>query len=707
MAIDMSRFVARFAEEGREHITALEKGIVALEQAPQDTEIINTIFRAAHTLKGSARMLKLLTIAETAHKLEDILGALREGSLSFSGDLGQLLLRAVDGLAVLIDLAAESKPLPDVDAALCKALTEALSGESSAPNAEPIPVVHAPEETSIAVAPKKAADESVFKSGETVRIRLNKLDELIKLMGEVVSSHLVMNQRVVDLKPLESSLLAATLPDSLRSELKAFTKNLSDNVQTQQLLMAELHDKMLSMRMLPLAIVFEPATRLVREIARSVGKSVQCTVSGGEIELDRQMVDRLSDPVIHLIRNALDHGIELPSEREALGKPSQGQVQLSAHQDGNWVVIVIRDDGAGLPLDKIRAKAIAKGLFSEEEAAELEEKTLIDLIFRPGFSTNAIVTDLSGRGVGMDVVHKTIVEDLQGVIDVSSSSSGTLFSLKLPLSLAIMRVLICAVSGVNVGFTAQYVFNLLRVQRGDLIQVAHKQAVIVGNEFIPIISLARLLALKAEPEQRTLLLVVLKTHNQKLAVEIDALVDEQDHVIKPMPAHLTNLTLATGMVMTGNSELVSLLNVPQLMRMATQLRLEKDMESNKSPLKVDAHILVVDDSLNTREIEKDVLEAHGYRVTTAEDGVDGWNKANREVFDAILTDVEMPGMDGFSLTKRLRQEDKFQHTPIIIVTSREKEEDKRRGIEVGADAYIVKGDFEQSNLISTLRNLLG
>ena len=741
MAIDFKKFVIRFVEEARDHINRLNDGLAALESGSADKDGINSIFRSAHTIKGSSRMLKLVTISETAHKLEDVMGALRDGSLLFSPPLGQLLYRAVDALSNLVDQLAETSDgasLPAPDAALCAALAQAavgqLGGESEAFSAAlaasvtpPSPaalVLPAAASNTVSPAPIFVATpqtpvEPRLKTAETVRVRLSKLDELFKLMGEVVSSHARMRQRLVDVHAIEHALSegAGTVANhESAAHLHRFAQDLKDDVQAQEILMDELHDKTLLMRMLPLAIVFEPAARMVRELARSIGKQVECVVIGAEIELDRQMIDKLSDPIIHLIRNGIDHGIETPEVRTATGKAAQGKLTLSARQDGGLVVISVADDGAGIPLAAVRDKAVKKGFVSAEKAAVLSDQEAIDLIFLPGFSTNTIITDLSGRGVGMDVVKQAILDDLQGVVSVETRpGGGTTFSLRLPLSLAVMRVLLVEVDGMPFGFTAQYVAELLRLPHSALLIVAERNAVIIRNEFVPVVPLSELLRIPdhlAHPltQQRTpcMLLLVLRVRNEKIAVLVDELLDERDMVIKPLPQHLRQLPLVSGIVTTGKNELVSVLHAPALLDMARRMHTQAVQAQAATHAEESAYkVLVVDDSLNTREIEKDVLEAYGYQVTVAEDGLDGLRKAMNGDFDAVLTDVEMPNMDGFTLTARLRQEEKYRNKPIIIVTSREKEEDKRRGVEVGADAYIVKGDFDQNNLVDTLRALLG
>jgi chemotaxis protein histidine kinase CheA len=542
-----------------------------------------------------------------------------------------------------------------------------------------------------------------LRVADTVRLPMSRLDELIKLMGEVVSSHARLRQRVVDIRAIER------LPAQAGKSLPAFSRALKDDVLAQDLLMQELHRKALVMRMLPLAMVFETAPRMVRDLARSVGKDIECVISGAEIELDRQLIDRLSDPIVHLLRNAVDHGIEAPAIREKLGKPKIGRIQLRARPDSGGVVIEVVDDGGGVALSSVRDKAVRKGVMTAEQVAALSEAEVVDLIFRPGFSTSAIITEVSGRGVGMDVVKRCIVDELQGSVAVESKSGhGVTFALHLPRSLAVMRVLLVEAGGEIFGFTAPQVTRLLRLPAERLLLVAERPVVVVENEFVPMVSLADLLSLpkRQAPSGDDLLLVMVQVHHEKLALRVDDWVDERDMVIKPLPDHLAHVAMVSGMVMTGRSALVSVLQTPILLEMARQARVDSVTPEEGAP-RERSRVLVVDDSLNTREIERDVLEAHGYQVTLAEDGRDGLHKALGGAFDVVLTDVEMPQMDGFALTAALRQDERYRHVPIIIITSRQKEEDKRRGIEVGADAYIVKGDFDQGGLIATLKSLLG
>ncbi|MBR9903230.1 hybrid sensor histidine kinase/response regulator [Halomonas sp. TG39a] len=699
MALDIRRFIQRFVEEAADHLPRLREGIRALEQGHADREQINELFRAAHTLKGSSRMLKLVPITALAHSTEELLSALRDGTLTATPTVTSLLSQAVDGLADFVSRLAEGATgddLPAADEALCSALENAAHGQAPSQPSTPPPL------TSVPVPSTALATESELRLSDTVRVRLDRLDDVIRLMGEVLSGHHHLHT-LVD----QARALSTTLPAEQQAPFHSFHRELKDSVLSHDSLMSDLHDRALQMRMLPLSVVFDPLAHMSRELAQSLGKQVDCRVRGSEIELDRQMIDRLSDPLIHLLRNALDHGLEPPAERQAAGKSPRGQLVIEAWQDADWVVVEMRDDGAGIALDAVRQKALAKQLISEEQLNALSEQETLELIFLPGFSTKSMITDFSGRGVGMDVVKRTVVDDLNGDLQLASErGSGTRFTLRLPLSLAMMRVLLVSVGGVNIGVTAPYVSELVECSSQSFIDAAGQRTLILRNEFVPVVSLAQLLELPetSAVTDTTLLLVVHQRH-QKLALIIDSLIDERDRVIKPLPVHLRHLPLVSGMVSMGRNALVSLLHVPALLESTRHTAQRPSHERTSSTLA--KRILVVDDSLNTREIEKDVLEAWGYHVTLAENGRDGLAKALAEPFDAVLTDVEMPVMDGFALTARLRENEAYRDRPIIIITSREKEADRRRGIEVGADAYIVKGSFDQNNLVETLQALLG
>jgi two-component system chemotaxis sensor kinase CheA/two-component system sensor histidine kinase and response regulator WspE len=713
MAIDLKKFVLRFIDEANGHLNTVKEGAFLLSSGQNTDAQIGEMFRAAHTLKGGARMLKLQSIADVTHQLEEILSELRDKKLEPNQSLGTLVLQACDYISnQLTQLSASegNNQLPPADVALCEQLARASRGEMGPVTDE---VVKAPLDKPATLPSLEILDGGLKQAG-SVRVKLEKLDDLINILGEVVASHDRLEQQVMSLVNLGPRISHMDV-EQLRTQVLQFSHKLKEDFRVQHLQMYELYDVATTIRMLPVSMLFEPVSMQVRELATSLNKQVDCRILGGEVEIDRQLIDRLSEPLTHLLRNAVDHGIGEAAERVALGKSARGVITLTTQQDGRGILLRVEDDGRGLDYPAIRAKAVARGLVDAAVVDQLSELECNELIFHPGFSTSKIVTELSGRGVGLDIVRKTIVTDLQGTLQVHSRpGQGTTFIIRLPISLAMMRILQFEQQNHLFGLAAQYVVEVVKYSREEIRDIAGRPAIILHNEFIPVISAAELLRINDRPGGQSsqasntndLLLIIIQNQFGKMAMLVDRLLDERSMMIKSLPKHMQQQPLVSGMVLSQDNQLVSILQVPVLMEMAQKQGQPRTAAPKPQVRQNSWHVLIVDDSLNTREIEKNVLEAHGYQVTLAEDGFSGLQKARLTQFDAVLTDVEMPVMDGFSLTKALRAEDNYQHIPIIIVTSRAKEEDRRRGIQVGADAYIAKGDFEQDSLIETLKMLL-
>ncbi|MFP8690280.1 hybrid sensor histidine kinase/response regulator [Citrobacter portucalensis] len=711
MAIDLKKFVLRFIDEGRGHLQTISEGAFLLAADEHTDAWIGEMFRAAHTLKGGARMLKLQSIADVTHHLEDVLSELRDNKLTPDRALGNLIHESVEylsGQLTQLFVSEGDNQLPPADAGLCERLARASRGEEITLTVE---TAGATEKTVVPVpAPAMPASmDSGIKQADFVRVKLNKLDGLIDILGEVLAGHDRLEQQIQNLSQLVPRLPGLSA-EQLRQQIHDFSAQLKESVQLQHLQMFELYDVAARIRMLPLSTLFEPISLQVSELASTLNKQVVCRFVGGEVEIDRQLIDRLSESLTHLLRNAVDHGIGEIDERLALGKSTRGTITITTQQDGSGILLRIEDDGRGLNYEAISAKAVSKGLVPASMAGQISEQECNELIFHPGFSTSKIVSELSGRGVGLDVVRKTVVTDLQGDLQVYSRPGvGTSFNLRLPVSLTMMRILQFEEQGHLFGLAAQYVVEVVECTPQGISDIAGRPAIILHNEFIPVVCVGSLLGIHerqssfSTPGQR---LIVVQNQYSKMALQVDKLLDERKMMIKPLPKHMQQQSLVSGMVQTPDNQLVSILHVPALMAIAQQSRQTSTPAPATSVAQDAWHVLVVDDSLNTREIEKNVLEAHGYQVTLAEDGLSGLQKAKLTQFDAVLTDVEMPFMDGFTFTKSLRGEKNYQHTPIIIVTSRAKEEDRRRGIQVGADAYIAKGDFEQDSLIKTLKMLL-
>ncbi len=731
MAFDIAKFTARFVEEARDHIADLTSGLIELERNPSDAERLNAVFRAAHSIKGSSRMLKLTAITEVAHKLEDALGALREKKITHSRELANLLLRGLDAVASMVEKTAGGKQIATDTTALCEALARAAAGGLPAAGEAPATAVDAAEAGAAGgggPAPSgpvatAAPREPKGIAAETIRVKTGKLDDLIRLMGEVVSRQNQLKQRIQGLGRLERDarklveLLereGAGAPlrgsRSLHAGLRQLLSVIRQDKTLQDILTAEFQEKALMMRMVPVSLVFDPLHRSARDLAGSMGKDVDFVTEGGEIELDKKMVEKLCDPLLHLLRNALDHGIESPQERQRAGKAPQGRVRLSACHDAGSIRIEICDDGAGISTARIREKALARRMFDAETLDSMDAAALTDLIFLPGFSTSGMVTDISGRGVGMDVVKRNIVEDLKGVVSVETHEGlGSTFTIRLPMTLAIMRTLLVSARGRIFGISTHYVNEILKVPKAEIIDVVTKKALRLREEFIPIVDVAALLGSDApeQPRGEQLLVIIVRTGNEKTGFIVDAILDEEDMVIKSLPDLLKGVRLVSGVTISGRNEIIAVLNVPAVMTAARGATTAWPGSEAAAGRHREINILVVDDSISTREIERDILEAYGYRVTIAGDGIEALEKAGNSTFDLVITDIEMPRLNGFAFTERLRADPTYRDVPVIIVTSREKDEDKRRGLQVGASAYIVKGAFDQSNLVETVQNLVG
>jgi chemotaxis protein histidine kinase CheA len=737
MAFDHSKFLARFVEEAREHCSRISEGLLNLEKSPGDAEMINALFRSAHTIKGSSRMMKLAGVTELSHKMEDVLDAVRGGKISLSSFVSDALFRGVDALSAMLEQITAGDTTAGAQEALCEELAR-CAALPAAGDAQPVPAAtltpepHAPlvqpvEQTAAAAAePAPLSKAAQKRQVDYLRVDAAKLDDLIRLMGEIVSEHGRFRRHIGRLGEIERATArhltavagqlqttedehkplieaGAALQLSLRQSVRA----MCNASLLQDHLVGDLQETSLRMRMQPLSTVFDPLRRTVRDLAHEHGKDIDFVVGGGDTEMDRKIIDRIGDSLLHMIRNSLDHGLESSDERVAAGKSPRGTITLSAFYDSGCVTISLEDDGKGLSVDMIREKALAKRLFDPETIAGMSRAEIIDLIFMPGFSTSPIITDLSGRGVGMDVVRKSIVDELKGTIFVESAEgSGTTFLLRLPLNLAVFPLFLLSVSGKICALPATSLVEMLSVQLGEIIEIVNKRAIRLREQLIPVENLSSLLRLPGEPAAGAdVMIVIIRDGEDKLGLIVDEIIGREEMVVKPLPSHLQNLHMVSGVTIGERDSIINVLHVPELFKQSHEIGEPRRVP--QASVARAATVLVVDDSINTREIEKSILEAYGYIVATAEDGEEAFEKTRENLYDLVITDVEMPRLDGFSLTRRLRDDERYRNVPIIIVTSLEKDEDKKRGITVGANAYIVKGAFDQSNLIETVQTLIG
>ncbi len=474
--------------------------------------------------------------------------------------------------------------------------------------------------------------------------------------------------------------------------------------------------EVMAIRLLPAGTIFVPLERLVRDLARQTGKDARLVLAGVDTEVDRLILEELRDPLMHMVRNTVDHGLETPAERLAAGKPAQGRVRVSAAQRGDRVHITVEDDGRGLDVEAVRATAVRRGLLSLERAESLDPAAIVDLIFQPGFSTRTTVSEISGRGVGMDVV-RSAVERLGGQIAIDTTRGlRTAFSITVPLTLATTRVLLVEDNGQPYAVPSSAIERTGRVRAADLLRLEGRRALQVDGRAVPVVELADVLQrprpeTELDPEEWRPYFV-LTQGERAVALLTERLVDEQELVLKPLGAPLRRVRHVAGAAVLGTGAVVVILNPSDLAKTALgnldaghfSPRL-RDLPATPA----DAprrRVLVADDSVMTRTLERSILEAAGYEVVVASDGAQALELLRSTTVDLVVSDVEMPRMDGLELTTAVRQDDQLRHLPIVLVTSLDAPEHVERGAAAGADAYIVKGRFDQNELLHTVGRLL-
>ncbi|MCW3053722.1 MAG: CheA signal transduction histidine kinase [Chthonomonadales bacterium] len=760
--IDDPELRSLFKAESEEHLQTLETGLLHLEAEPHDSAALEELFRSAHNLKGAAGMLGVESVETLAHHFEDQLGATRRGQLVMSSVLADRLYRGLDAMRRLAREASGGEPA-DVD---LNAVLDQLRGES--PSLEPVlepaerqnvstAEAERADERTLARRPVEASDESLepvastaFKI-ETIRVEPQRLDALMTLAGEMVVSAtrvaraLTVIDELIALSeewgreansgtrgesPLVSALKATMTPDSQKQTaclerfgvlLGALKRTNDAEVTRLSLVAGELEDSIRHLRLLPFSTLFNLFPRLVRDLSQEQEKAVRFVVEGGTVTSDKHLLEAMKDPLMHLIRNAIDHGIERPEVRESQGKPPLATLLLRASQAGANVVIEIADDGQGLDEDAIRRSALAKELRSEDDLAAMSLDEVRMLIFAPGFSTSAVITDLSGRGVGLDVVRSSI-ERLKGTITVESvPGRGCTFRLQAPMTLATTRVLLVQVAKRSYALPLEAVQEILSVELNSVFSLEGRPFVRLDSHPFPVAHLAELLELPPAPvptrdrsasgqpgvpDQSLMPCILLAMGGVRLGLFVDALLDEQEVILKPFGGLLQRVRNVFGATILASGEICMVLNPQDLIRSAPKLQPQIREPAPVAEAKRKKVVLLADDSITTRTQEKRILESAGYEVVTAVDGADAFHKLATRAFDALVSDVEMPNMDGLALAARIRRDPKYTELPIILVTSLASDADRQRGVEVGANAYIPKGTFDQTVLLNTLRRLV-
>jgi len=609
----------------------------------------------------------------------------------------------------------------------------------------------APERASARRAPSRREEEPgrptrearlSSKEHATIRIRTHQLDSLLNMISEVVISQIKADQHALELRSMHSTVsdvwqvwgrvkataaefavggdgLGAQLVDDIstldgllsdhRRDVSTLSKNYQEDTSRTSTVVSDLQEQGMQLRMLPVSTVFNTFPRAVRDLARQFHKEVDLIIEGGDTELDKKVLEEINDPLIHIMRNAVDHGIETPEVRAKAGKPPSGTVRLGARQEGDHIVIEISDDGSGIDPARVKAAAIRKGYITEAEAESMSDREATYLIFESGFSTAAIITEISGRGVGMDVVRQFVVEKLKGSLDVESHlGEGTTFRLTIPLTLAIIRALMLRVGGRTFAVPTASIEETLRAASEDILKAEGREVIRRQRRTIALVRLGDILGLEHElPPGGKIPIAVIGFSGHRMGFVVDSFIGEQQIVIKTLGTHLRRVENIAGVTVLGAGDIVVILNVPDLMNNARSRSGMRAKEVRGQVHGGPKHILICEDSFTTRELERSIFEAAGYDVEVAMDGAQGLSKLRQGLqFDAVVTDVQMPNMTGFELTRAIKNDPALDQLPVIIVTSLERDEEKIEGIEAGADAYITKSVFNQDTLLETVERLI-
>lgn len=740
----MQEILEDFLVEAFELVEQIDHDLVELESNPEDLELLNRIFRVAHTVKGSSSFLNFDVLTKLTHHMEDVLNKARHGELKITPDIMDVVLESIDRMKTLLnsirDNGNDSAIGMDI-APICARLTAISEGDTPAgasetkeekkeepkvetPAQEPEVDVNqlsdseveaeierllkvrkaedqarraqkkqnqaAPQQNS---APKatESNDKKVPAAGggggamdQTIRVEVKRLDHLMNLIGELVLG--------------KNRLLKIYDDVEERYEGEKFLEELNQVVSQLSIITTDVQLAVMKTRMQPIAKVFNKFPRVVRDLSRELGKQIELEITGEETELDKSIVEEIGDPIMHMIRNSCDHGIEDPATRVANGKPERGTVQLKAYNEGNHIVVEITDDGKGLDANGLKLKAIEKNLISEKEADQMNDKEAFALVFKPGFSTAAKVTNVSGRGVGMDVV-KTNIEKLNGIIEIDSElGKGSTFKLKIPLTLAIIQSLLVGTQEEFYAIPLASVLETVRVPIDDIYTIEGKNVLRLREEVLSLVRLSDVFGVKQvlESGDQTYV-VIIGVAESKLGIIVDTLVGQEEIVIKSMGDYLQNIQGIAGATIRGDGRVTLIIDVGAMMDMAKEIKVDIKAQLESSAKKPkeqpsDYKVLIVDDSKMDRTLMQKALEPLGVSLVEATNGVEALNiiKSGDHDIDAMLIDIEMPRMDGYTLAGEIRKYSKYRNLPLIAVTSRTSKTDRLRGVEVGMTEYITK-----------------
>ncbi|HYX40039.1 MAG TPA: response regulator [Oligoflexus sp.] len=726
-------------------------------------------FCSAHSLKGASRVVDLKSVMELAHRLETLFHQIQTGKLSVSKDLQLIVSRSLDLIEDIVTASRSNLEQPgSID--LLQALDQLVEGKlissiSPSGSVQPAPsskippeAVNSPQlviagsETSRPAAPTlvvpastRAPARTNSHSFDTMRLSAEHFDRLIKTAGEVISFSRNQEENAFHFKEMSqvvsniekewgiiqknsAKYLRQSTKDSDKSKLVKYLSFIETQVRalgrqlraasadqkndnfTLRRLGEQLQEEVQTARLMPAADIFESFSKMMRDLAKDEQKEIEFRMIGMDIEADRVVLQALKDPLMHTLRNALSHGIESASQRALLKKPISGRISLSLEAASRRLALIVADDGQGLNIDSIRSKALEAGLIDAQKIDEISDEELRQLVFHPGFSTAKQITEISGRGVGLSIV-KDAIERLQGEVVVESTpGQGCRFKFSVPLSVSTHRLLLMQCQGQTLAIPTHAVQCVQRERSNELTSVEGRPVIKVKGIYIPVMALSRLLGMQdgsVKSNDNALAFAVIKFGEKRLALAVDGLLGEREGLIKDLGPPLSRSNRFAGGLLIDRAAIALVLNPPALFEAYHQLRHGQPLEIAQRKMEQQKlRILVVDDSFTTRILEKSILEAKGYHVDIAIDGVEALAFLSNHQVDLIISDVEMPRMDGLTLLQQLKADPRLSKTPVIIVSSRDRREDQERGLKLGAEAYLPKQEFNQKILLDTIRQVI-
>lgn len=730
-----ARLLATFQVEAQEHLQAITTHLLTLDQGlpgAQTPEVVEATFREVHTLKGAARSVSLSDVEALCQSLESVLSRITHGRLALTRPILDVIQQAVDGVARLL-AGGEGR-------SAVGALSARLAQVTAQPAAEPM---EAPVDRGDAPAGSVPAR---LPAADTIRLPTAKLDAVLLQAEDLLVPKLVAKERAREAGALVEAVThcratlkrrrdarsavrpgpsdesetdrAAGLDAALKSvetRARGLLGRLTHDHRTITGAVGGLLEEIRRMRMMPASSILDLFPRMIRDLAGEQGKEVEWVAHGVELDVDRKVLEAIKDPLIHLVRNAIDHGIEPPGERAQVGKPAGGRVAVTvASLEGNRIEVRVEDDGRGIELTRVQEAAVRARLLTAEAAEDLTDQEAIDLVFHSGLSTSPIITDLSGHGLGLAIV-KERVEGLGGRIRLESrAGAGMTVRMTLPASIATFHGLLVRAGGQPFLLPTDAVERVLRLAPDAVERVEGRDTIRWNGHPLSVARLSALLGLPAgeapptsDPHPAPMLpCIVVRSGEERLGLFVEDILGDQEVLAKELRPPLVRARNVAGAGLLGTGQVVLILRPVDLLKSIQMVaRPSTPQAAPEEPGRRPA-VLVVDDSITTRTMEKNLLEATGYQVKVAVDGIDAWTLLKSEKFDLVVSDVDMPRMDGLDLTERIRADQQLGDLPVILVTALESREDKERGIDVGANAYIVKSSFDQSNLLEIIRRLL-